>query len=247
MKILDLFAGKQSVLKALKENNMGEVDYVGIDIYSPEDNSVRNNILDLSSDNIVDKLVDILPVGWTPDFIWASPLCIPFSRAACIANGSLCTELINGKLVPRVNFKDITHKAYVDHKDDPAWQKKYHDKGVLGIKLFENTIKIINHFNVPFAIENPSNATSKYLMQDYIKNETHYCAYGFKYKKATAIYSDKLLNLKKCTHKNHEQVMSGWKNKTGIDNAPTSNADRSLVPNSLIIDIIEQSVNKGGK
>jgi hypothetical protein len=51
IKILDLFAGGQSVKKALKNEN---IEYKGIDILAPSLND--NIIFDLSQDNIVEKL-----------------------------------------------------------------------------------------------------------------------------------------------------------------------------------------------
>lgn len=52
LKILDLFAGTQSIKKTFPE-----CDYRGVDIYSPEG---ENIILDLSQENIVEKLLEKL-------------------------------------------------------------------------------------------------------------------------------------------------------------------------------------------
>ena len=232
IKILDLCSGTQSVKIAYPK-----CDYKGLDIYQPDNND--NIIFDLSQDNIIEKIKNLLG-NWKPDFIWASPLCTPFSRATCIPGGSLSYELKNDRCVIRDNFEIIKHKAYLKHVTNLDFQKKHKDKGVLGLKLLGNIKEIISYYNVPFVIENPSTALSKYELTCYSRNITAYCMYGFLYKKSTAIYSNKVLNLKKCNHKNHIQVMSGWTKKTGIENAPSSNKDRSKVPPKLIKEIISQ-------
>lgn len=266
IRILDLFAGTQSVRKMLDDKYQIEnwemkfhngyvpiwsgfkinkkqdkyekiVEYIGIDIESPED---LNFIFDLTAINIVQKLNKFLN-GWKPDFIWASPLCTPFSRATSIKNGTLSYEVIDGNLKIREDFSYITHKAYVDHINNPDFIKKHQEKGKLGLKLFNNTKKIINSFNCPFVIENPASAISKYILKEFIKNDTTYCMYGFDYKKRTSIYSNKKLDLLICNHKgNHKMVMSGRPNQTGIKAAPSSNRARSIVPPKLIKQIFEE-------
>lgn len=233
IKVLDLFAGTQSVRKALKGLN---IDYKGIDIYSPEG---ENLILSLSQPFIIEKLKKLLG-DWKPDFIWASPVCTPFSRATCIKNGTLSYEIINGELKIRKDFSYITHKAYVSKINDLHFQEKHKAKGYQGLFFMENTIKIIKHFNVPFAIENPANALSKYILGKYfIKNNTNYCMYGFSYKKPTSIYTDKELNLLKCNHKTHTHRISGMPSKDG--KLPISgNKERSRVPEKLIQEIFRK-------
>lgn len=123
--------GTQSVRKALEPlvcrdpNNIGQgLDYKGIDIYSPEG---ENIIFDLSQDNIVEKLKEVLG-DWKPDFIWASPLCTTFSRATCIPNGTLAYIEDKGKLSIRQDFSMITHNNYVNYKDDPKWVEEQKGK-----------------------------------------------------------------------------------------------------------------------
>lgn len=242
IKVLDLFAGTQSVRKALDEMGI-EYEYKGVDIYSPE---MENIILDLAQDNIVDSIKGKLG-DWKPDVIWASPLCTPFSRATSIINGTLSYRIIDGELNIRKDdeFKEITHKAYVKHINNQDFIKKHQEKGRLGLALFNNTKAIINYFNVPFAIENPANAASRYIMKEYIKNDTTYCMYGFDYKKRTSIYSNIKLDLLLCNHKgSHKQVMSGSPKKTGLGTAPTNNKDRSKVPPLLIKEIFKQLLKK---
>jgi hypothetical protein len=79
------------------------------------------------------------------------------------------------------------------------------------MKLIYNTYFIVSYFKVPFFIENPAMAISRYhpLITEFKRNVTDYCAYGFPYKKPTAIYSNFKLNLLRCTHKQHNMVMSG--------------------------------------
>lgn len=235
IKILDLCAGTQSVKKAFPD-----CDYRGVDIYSPEG---ENLILDLTEDNVIEKLEELLD-GWKPDFIWASPLCTTFSRATCIKGGTLSYELIDEKVYLRRDFSQITHKAYVKHKDNVEWQEEQIRKGIMGLRIMWSVMDIIAHYSVPFAIENPSGALSKYVLKDYKRTVTNYCMYGFDYKKSTAIYGHKEYDLLKCNHKKHAKVMSGHKSKTGIENAPSSNKDRSRVPEELIRSIINQAVGQ---
>lgn len=241
IKVLDLFAGTQSVRKALDEMGI-EYEYKGIDIYSPEG---ENIILDLTQDNIIEKIKEKLG-NWTPDFIWASPLCTPFSRATSIINGTLAYRITDGVLNIRTveEFKEITHKAYVKHVENPEFIAKHQQLGKIGLKLFSNTKEIINHFNVPFAIENPATAVSKYILKEYIKNDATYCMYGFDYKKRTSFYTNKELNLLLCNHKgNHKLVMSGNPKKTGLGATSSNNKDRSIVPPKLIKEVLKQLVN----
>ena len=114
VKILDLFAGTQSVKKALNNYN---IDYKGVDIKGD------NIILDLSQNNIIKRLKSKLG-NWKPDFIWASPICYPFSRAQCITNGTLSFEIANKKIFMRKNFEQITHSQYQKFKNDLKWQHK---------------------------------------------------------------------------------------------------------------------------
>ena len=58
---------------------------------------------------------------------------------------------------------------------------------------------------------------------------THYCMYGFDYKKPTFIFSNVNLQLKKCSHKKHS---------LNLNNVQT-NTRRSVVPKLLIIEIFE--------
>lgn len=261
IRVFDAFAGTQSTKKALtikykidswklenefiwvgERENKRIVEYIGADIYSPED---TNLIFDLSQEDIITKLLEQLG-DWKPDFIWASPLCTTFSRAGCVPGGTLSYELDeNERVVIRTNFKDITHKTYVKHINNPEFQKKHQDAGVLGLKLLNNTKKIINYFNVPFIVENPANALSKYEYTEYIRNITQYCMYGMPYKKSTAFYSNMKFDLLKCNHKFHYQVMSRNKRKEGVSNAPSGNAKRSIIPPLLIKSMLDQIFGKG--
>lgn len=134
LKILDLFAGTQSTRKAIELMTI-EYDYKGVDIYSPEE---ENIIFDLSQDNIVEKLKEVLG-DWKPDIIWASPLCTTFSRATCIKNGTLSYVLENEQVRIRRDeeFDYITHRNYVAYKDNPEWRKEQQNKGLLGLKLMK--------------------------------------------------------------------------------------------------------------
>ena len=246
IKILDLFSGTQSVYKAIKNLNY-DFDYKGLDIFSPQ----RENIIfDLSQENIIPKLLKLLK-KWKPDFIWASPPCYAFSRATCINGGTLAFELKNRKLKIRTNFKQVKHQQYIKFAADPKWQKKQQKKGILGLRMIENTIKIIKYFNVPFAIENPATALSRFIFIDQynlFSRKTHYCKYGFKYKKDTYIYSNNFfLNLKVCDHPKHKIRLCSSDKEIKEQPKMANNTYRSQIPPKLIKDILKQLLLKSVK
>lgn len=269
IKILDLFAGTQSVRKALDEKY--EIDYwdlrngvlygqkehsdfsdvwledivayIGIDIESPEE---YNTIFDLNQDHIISKLVNILPQGWTPDFIWASPVCNKFSIATTGPNGN--TYFVVDK-DGEMRIRRVEEYSVVKHNkfnQKPENWSKYVAEAELAMKLHKNLVEIINYFNVPFAIENPANAMSKYIYKDYIRNVCHYTAYGFEYKKPTAIYASKDLELKKGLMYEGQRVLKFDRiNRT--DKWPShwnrevsTYANRSSVPPLLIQDVLNK-------
>ena len=241
IKILDLFSGTQSVKKAFPNS-----EYIGIDIFQPNNND--NIILDLSQDNIIEKLLEKLPKNWKPNIIWASPLCTTFSRATCIPNGTLSYVNENGKLRLRTHkeFLYITHNNYINYVNSKEWREQQIKKGILGVKLIKNTLEIINYFKVPFAIENPRTSLMKLLLPNLKHNYCSYCMYGFDYRKNTTIFSNVKLNLLKCNHKGkHKNNISGKGLKASGIKCIGGNTKRSMVPPQLIKDIIEQL--KGGE
>ena len=159
IRILDLFAGTQSVKKALNDLNV-DFEYKGIDIFSPEG---ENLILDLSKKNVLPKIAKLLG-NWKPNFVWASPPCYAFSRATCINNGTLAFEIDKNKMPKlRKNFKEIQHSQYIKFKNDPKWQKAQIQKGIDGLQFIDNTMEIIKFYKANFIIENPASAISKYI------------------------------------------------------------------------------------
>lgn len=226
MKVLDLFSGTQSVRKALDLMNI-EYEYYGIDIYSPEE---ENIILDLSQDDIVNKVIEVLPSGWMPDFIWASPVCNKFSISMGVKGGTVYFEKTKNGLIPRENMdvlKDTSWKSI--SKDSIDFETSLH------ISLVKNMSKILDYYNVDFVIENPYTSYIEFFLPPLIiKNKVSYCRYGFPYRKDTAIYSNVMLNLKTCNHETHEQDVWNFRDKK----KPKSCQERSQVPPQLIKDIL---------
>lgn len=211
IKVLDLFSGTQSVRKALINEN---IDYIGIDVYSPEE---KNLILDLTQDDIVEKLIKKLPKGWKPDFIWASPVCSAWSIAAISHHWKV--EYKNKKIVNRIPISEM------------AW---------LSVKMVENTKKIIDYFGVPFAIENPRGTLRKHqVFKDYFLDTAMYCQYGDTRMKPTDIWSNEQLHLKKCKNGNTCHISAPRGAKTGTQGIKGMK-ERSKVPTELIKDIITQ-------
>ena len=236
LKVLDLFSGTQSVRKALDKMNI-EYEYYGIDIYSPEE---ENIILDLSQDDIVNKLKEKLPKGWVPDFIWASPVCDKFSVASGVEGGNLYFEKVKHGIKIRENFKPLA-TSYIFKKFDTS---KIKPEATFAIKLVENMNSIINHYNCDFVIENPYSSYMIYFLPPMlIKNKVNYCMYGYSYAKPTAIYSNYVLNLKTCNHKNHPKKIGQTKGRpSGYDGNIATYQERSSVPPLLIIDILKHFI-----
>ncbi len=101
----------------------------------------------------------------------------------------------------------------------------------LHLKLVENMQKIIDFYGCDFVIENPSHSYMKNVLNPmYVMNRVDYCMYGFKNKKPTIIFSNSVLDLKKCNHKGiHEETFQGNVGKY---------VDRASVPPLLIKSII---------
>jgi len=225
IKVLDLFSGTQSVKKGLDEMNV-DYEYYGIDIYSPEDENV---ILDLSQDDIVNKVISVLPKGWNPDFIWASPPCNKFSRLSTGENGNFYFEKTSIGLKPRENW-DIKIQPNYRNRVDGAY-----DEANIALKIVNNVIEILNHYDVKFIIENPFNSLiERVLPYLIIKNRADYCAYGFDYMKPTAIYSNHAMELKTCKCKTKHKI------QIQTNDSFMNYKLRASVPPKLIVDILNK-------
>jgi hypothetical protein len=236
VKILDLFSGTQSVRKALDTMDI-EYEYYGIDIYSPEE---ENLILDLSQDDIVEKVVAALPKGWIPDFIWASPVCNKFSIATAIKGGTLYFEKIKNGIKIRENFEVLKDTQYKNksHSEITTATK-------FAISLVENMNKILDYYNVDYVIENPRSSYMVYYLNPMlVANKVDYCMYGFDYKKPTTIYSNYNLDLKLCNH-SIKHIKWGEINNNTFSNNKSRYEQRASVPPLLIKQIL--NIFLGGK
>lgn len=261
IKVLDLFAGTQSVRKALtKLFNITKwewngikwkgykyfnlvIEYVGIDIYSPE---YENMIFDLTQENVSSKLKIVLG-DWNPDIIWASPVCNKFSMVLTGKNGNYYFEVKDENIYPREDW-NIKVQPHMETYNNPEGRAKARKEAELALLMHENTVKILNDFGVPFAIENPANALTKYIYKDYERNIAHYCMYGFDYKKPTAIYTNTKIELKTCdrSHLPHASML-GEKHKPKPSHWLKGNsvyANRSSVPPVLIRTIFRQLLER---
>jgi len=228
LKILDLFSGTQSVRKAL--DNMGiEYEYYGIDIYSPEE---ENIILDLSQEDIAEKVINVLPKDWKPDFIWASPVCNKFSIATAVKGGTVYFEKTNNGIKPRENLEPLKNTQFKDYTLETITKET-----TLHLKLVYNMQLILNYYDTNFVIENPRTSYMVYYLDVlYVPNKVDYCMYGFDYKKPTTIYSNYNLGLKTCNHYIHGTKIGSHK-KTFQANVGKY-SDRASVPPKLIEDIL---------
>ena len=231
LKILDLFAGTQSVKKALDQLNI-DYEYYGIDIIEP------NIILDMTQDDIVNKLINHLPKKWKPNFIWASPVCNKFSLATAVKGGNVYFEKTNPGLKIRENFVPLKTSQY-KNKDplEIKQEAEYH------LKMVDNMQKIIEYYQVDFIIENPYDSYIIYFLNPlYIRSRADYCMYGFDYKKPTAIFSNFMLHLKTCNHKTHTTKIGSTTSKdlNFKQKFVCNYSERASVPPTLIIDIFKK-------
>ena len=226
MKILDLFSGLQSVKKALEKDS--EIDYKGIDIYDPDEN-YKNIKLDLTQDDIIEYVKNLLG-NWKPDVIWASPVCNKFSIATTGPGGNTYFIVENGNIRPRKK-EEYIHVKHNKFNLKPERWDEFANEANLALKMYDNMKKIIEYYKVPFFIENPKNALSKYILKEYIKNFTNYCMWDDSFsKKPTTIYSNRKFDLEKCNHSKHENNLEYMKKPKGVKQY----AYRSRVPKKLI-------------
>ena len=122
-------------------------------------------------------------------------------------------------------------------------------------RLVQNTLKIINHFNCIFYIENPRGLLRKQSFMKGIPRTTiWYCKYGLNCAKPTDIFSNNIHNLFNingwiprpiCSNGNkychHEAAPRG--SKTGTQ-GKKNNYERSKIPDQLCQEIIQQTFNK---
>jgi hypothetical protein len=178
--------------------------------------------------------------------IWASPPCEKWSMLQAVKGGgnpSFETIKENGRVVDikrRTNF-DIG-SPFLKFPDKIIEEREKH------IGYLEKTLEIIRIFNPDFFfIENPKTGLMKFYLkgQPMYHNHATYCQYGFRYQKATNIFSNIPLNLKSCKKGDtcHEDVLSKrWDDrKQNHDMCVKTYYERSLIPEGLIIDILTQA------
>lgn len=226
MNALELFSGSQSFRK--------QAEPMGLIVRSLDIKQVGK----LQTEYLTDYMdFDIKSIDFKPDFIWASPDCAAYSRAA----GS--THFDKGSMKPK------TEKA---KKSILCVEKLYNDI------LYELSVnpKII------FWIENPVGRMEKLpFMQDGIfqqipnfrKVRIDQCAYGREYMKPTHIFTnDKYFVGKRCIGKDcHHARNENGRSKfmthhfSGKGNCPlicTGYWDRAKLPENLIIEILKNHV-----
>ena len=121
--------------------------------------------------------------------------------------------------------------------------------------LVMNTLKLINHYNVPFFIENPRGFLRKMpFMKGLNKTTVWYCKYGDKRAKPTDIFSNQIYDMfnqsgwkprSKCFNGNvkchHEKAPRGSRTGTqGLKN----NYERSKIPPQLCEEIISFLIDR---
>lgn len=240
IKILDLFSGVQSVDDAMYMTGIA-YEYKGVDIYSPKK---ENIILDLTQDNIIERLKEVLG-NWKPDFIWASPVCNKLSLATAMKGGHNAYFKVDKETKTIVPWPIGSMVDGAKNYQKIVGTEKAYKEALLTLKMFENTKKIIEYFNVPFAIENPQHSLTKYIMKEYITNVCSYCMYGFEQRKNTQIFSNKKIDLVKCNHKGYRpHAVSVYGKPKSQGKRLPDYSERASVPPKLIVNIIDQLLLK---
>lgn len=266
IKILDLYAGTQSVRKSIKVDRWGldldrsvylgwingkvEYEYFGIDIYNPQGNiNLHIDLANPDTEQLLGEIQDCLTDDWIPDFIWASPICNWFSTAInAKGGGNFYFEVGEDKIpYPRQNW-NITIRDYMWKylTTDENGVNEAHKRAKMGLQMIENTFAIMDLYKVPFAIENPANNFAKpiYLAKGVIANKAAYCQYGFEWRKYTNIYTSEKIKLNDlCLHQFHKYTMGKKVDESQI--SLSGYAKRSTVPPELIESVITQLM-KGG-
>ncbi|MBK5246405.1 MAG: DNA cytosine methyltransferase [Peptostreptococcaceae bacterium] len=194
--IIELFSGSKSVAETFESHGW---ETVTVDNNAKLNPSMCCDILALSPALLPKKV----------DFVWASPDCSKFSRAADQSNWLKTT---------------IKYRIY-DYKPNSA-------AALLSLQLLAKTIEILNYYpGVLFIIENP---IGRLHHMDPMKNLGHYryavnyADFGFGYSKETYLFSNMMLPFS--TKKVHSS-------KPGMRTIHSS-FNRAKVPRPLVEKII---------
>ena len=174
------------------------------------------DVLSVDIDGNSDLTVDILewdyktyPTGYF-DLIWSSFDCTTFSNVRRCWIGRK-----NSKFGNQIITKELLEKDEINN----------------GLPLIRKTEEIINYFKPKYYfMENPAHGTAKKYI-DKPSYRVDYCAYGFKYKKPTLIWTNKKDWIpKKCNCKKHIDFQNQGNSK--------NKAPRYVIPEKLIYDLI---------
>jgi hypothetical protein len=119
------------------------------------------------------------------------------------------------------------------------------ETAILGIKIVEKTIEIINHFNPKYwFIENPRGMLRKMdMMKEFKRHTITYCQYGDDRMKPTDIWtnSDIWTPRKICKNGDKCHISAPRGSRTGTQGR--SNAyERSKIPNQLCKEILKSTI-----
>ena len=220
IRIVDLFSGLHSWTKPWKHLSTSQFD---IRIFSIDNNpnyanntTVIGDLLELDYQTIEDHL------GGPPDIFYASPPCTTFSIASCGVHWHPPGP--NDERVPKT------------------------EKAVVGLKLLHKTIDLVKqglneNLKMSYYIENPRGLMRKMeIMKPLPKHTVWYCTYGDIRAKPTDIWtnSDTWIPRPVCfpgnTNCHHEKAPRG--SKTGTQRNSWNNAQRSIIPQRLCIEIM---------
>jgi hypothetical protein len=212
---LELFAGTGSFCKVSKQYG-----YKVISIDNNEDKLSHN--LTIETDILTWNYREYFEANGFPDVITASPPCTSFGTIA--VNTWKCRDYETMKPIKSNTDKD----------------NKRYETAIRGDLLLEKTFEIINHCkehntNLKYIIENPKGFMWKHsLMKNINRCDTWYSLYDHMFAKYTSFFNNFNLELRTC--ETHYRT----KSKSNMEQNKGTLADRSIIPENLVIDIFNQ-------
>lgn len=216
IKVLDLFAGSRSISKAAE--NLGYESF-SIDKYISKDMSLVIDIKKVNRSMILKKF-------GIPDIIWASPVCLAWSKMGWFSHWDI-DQYKKNKI-----FKPVTHLA------------------TESVEMIRKTIEIFSWFpGSIFYMENPEGLLYRHPVINYFsiynlalnlrRIKITYCSYDNLIQKPTHIWTNNLswTPKKPCKKSSSCHISSPRGSTRGIDKI-SNRVERSIIPEKLCLEVL---------